>query len=107
MPALPQNDRSLSPVEVDQIRDCVRPLIRALANQGGGATICSITGPDGSSTVLVAATVRKLRRLLWPAPAEYAHIFDPYAERTAASEAERRRVRAMLWPEKPRQEPSA
>lgn len=94
---------SLTPAELDRVRNYVRPLIDALANQGGGATICHFVGPDGTSTSLVAARVRKLRRLLWAAPAEYADLFDPYAERTAASEPVRRRVRSELWPEKPRQ----
>lgn len=96
-------NHGLTPAQLDKARVYVRPLIDALANQGGGCPVVSITNGDGSSYSLVAAHIRKLRRVLWPAPAEFAHLFDPYAERTAESEAERRRVRAMLWPERPRE----
>ncbi len=92
----------LTPFERDAARRWVRPLIEALANQGGGCPILTITYADGTSYSMIAAHVRKLRRALWPAPAEYAPLFDPYADRTPEFEAERRRVRAMLWPETPR-----
>ena len=96
------DNRGLTPLERDKLRRFFCPLIDALANQGGGCSVATITYSDGTCCSVIAAQVRKVRRILWPAPAEFARLFDPYVERTAESEAERRRVRAMLWPEKPR-----
>lgn len=80
----------LTPSELTVLQGLVWPLFQDLHGQGGGSLV---------DISMVAARVRKIRRAIYPPSAELAAAIDALVL-TKESEAVRRRLRAIEYPEK-------
>lgn len=92
----PEN-RGLSANELLRLQSLLSPLVGALHGQSGGSEALTVHYADGQVSTIVAA--RRIRQAAWPMSPELAALSDPYRHITPAQEAERRRLRAIEYPE--------
>lgn len=92
-------NRGLTPDELLRLQHLLSPLMGALHGQGGGSEVLTIHHPDGKTSTIVAARLRRIRQAAWPMSPELAALSDPYRATTPGREAARRALRAAQYPE--------
>lgn len=95
----PAEEIGLTPAQLKIAREAVAPLMWLLDGQPGFAQLLTVRGKGGGFSSIVVAQLRAIRRALWPSSRRLAILSGPYYSRTGKSEAERRRLRAVEYPE--------
>jgi len=92
-----QENRGHTDHELTHARSAAAPLFSLLRSQPGGSEVSVLDDEGRPVFVMVIARLRRLRQALYPPSAELRALME--GDRSAANNAERRRLRAIEYPE--------
>lgn len=85
--------------QLARLQHLLSPLMATLHGQSGGSEVLTVHYPDGKTSQVVAARLRRIRQAAWPMSSELAELSSPYLASTPEREAARRLLRAVEYPE--------